>query len=364
MDALTLARAGDAFPGSAFAAPVYRIPALAVTGSGRVVAAYDVRIDWRDLPGDFDLVLRHSDDHGRSWSAPRALRRSAGGRGFGDASLIADTRTGLLHCWYVASTGRSFFTADAGPSGAGLELWLSTSADDGLTWTHRELTASLKPDDVTGMFASSGNGAVLASGRLLQPFVLRLTSGEHWAAVAHSDDGGDAWTLGERVGPDCDENKVVGLPDGRVLMHARATPRRRWAVSHDSGVTFTVPVPDAALVDPACNGGLCLLGDTLVCSHLDDAEERRRLVLRTSADAGATWSPALVVDPGAAAYSVLVCLADGALGVAYEAGDYTSVEFCRITRSELGLDDGPATLRARPGSTGAAKPPEVAPNRG
>lgn len=61
-----LARSGDPFEGSAFAVPCYRIPALAVTASGRVLAAWDVRLDWRDLPGDFDIALRHSDDHGRT----------------------------------------------------------------------------------------------------------------------------------------------------------------------------------------------------------------------------------------------------------------------------------------------------------
>ena len=43
MDLITLARAGDPFPGSAFDAPCHRIPALAVTASGRVLAAWDVR---------------------------------------------------------------------------------------------------------------------------------------------------------------------------------------------------------------------------------------------------------------------------------------------------------------------------------
>ena len=148
-----LASSGDPFPGSAFAAPVYRIPALAVTGSGRVLAAYDVRLDWRDLPGDFDIALRHSDDHGLTWSDARLLRRHEPGRGFGDASFVVDPDSGRVFCWYVASTGRSFFSAEAGPDAAGLELWLSVSDDDGLTWRHRDFTA-LKPAHVTGMFAS------------------------------------------------------------------------------------------------------------------------------------------------------------------------------------------------------------------
>lgn len=362
MQVSVLARSGEPFPGAAFEAPCHRIPALAVTASGRVLAAWDVRLDWRDLPGDFDIALRHSDDHGQTWGEPRALRRHAPGHGFGDASLLV-AASGRILCWYVGSTGRSFFSADAGPDGEGLELWLSSSDDDGLTWTHREMT-HLKPADVTGMFASSGNGTVTTSGRLLQPFVLRTPAGEHFAATAFSDDGGDTWELGERVGPDCDENKVLGLPDGTVLMHARARPRRRVARSTDGGRTFSEPIPDAALVDPACNGGLALLdttdGPVVVASTCDDPAVRTRLSVRTSADLGHTWSPPILVDAGASAYSVCVALADGSLGIAWEAGDYDELVFVRISPEELGLAGTPASLVAREGRPGAAKPPEVA----
>ena len=363
MQMTTLARSGDPFAGSAFAAPVYRIPALAVTGSGRVLAAFDVRLDWRDLPGDFDIALRHSDDDGRTWSQARVLRRHDPGHGFGDASFVIDPASGRVFCWYVGSTGRSFFSAEAGPLAPGLELWLSTSDDDGLTWTHREMT-HLRPDDVSGMFASSGNGSVTTDGRLLQPFVLRTPAGEHFAAVAHSDDGGATWALGEWVGPDCDENKVLGLPDGSVLLHARSTPRRRTARSTDGAATFTAPTPDPALVDPACNGGLTLLdadgGPVVVASMCDDPRERTRLALRTSTDLGRTWSQALVVDPGASAYSVCVPLSDGCLGLAWESGDYDEIVFAHLTRADLGLDGAPASLTPRAGRPGAASPPEIA----
>ena len=367
METTTLARAGDPFAGAAFSAPVYRIPALAVTATGRVLAAFDVRRDWRDLPGDFDIALRHSDDHGRAWSEARVLRRHTPGHGFGDASLLVDPGSGRVFCWYVGSTGRSFVSAEAGPRGEGRELWLAASDDDGLTWTHRDMT-HLKPDDVTGMFAASGNGAVVrppspSRGRLLQPFVLRTASGEHFAAVARSDDGGDTWTLGERVGPDCDESKVLGLPDGSVLLHARATPHRRTARSTD-GVTFGRPAADAALVDPGCIGGLTLLdapgGPVVVASTCDDPRERTRLSVRISPDLGHTWTSALLVDAGASAYSVCAPLADGCLGLAWEAGDYEEIVFARVSPVELGLAGRPATLTPRNGRPGAARPPEVA----
>lgn len=358
---ITLARSGEPLDGAAFDAPCYRIPALAVTGTGRLLAAWDVRADWRDLPGPFDIVYRISDDCGLTWSDVRVLRRRNDAGGFGDASFVVGA-SGRVLCWYVGSTGRSFFTAEAGPEGEGLRLWLATSDDDGETWTHRDLTEELKPTDVTGMFAASGNGTRLRSGRLVQPFVLRTLDGEHFAATAVSDDDGATWRLGERVGPDCDENKVVELPDGRVLLHARARPRRRWAASSDGGWSFGEPVAHEQLVDPACNGGLARWRDDVVCTLLDDPRERRRLALRVSRDCGVTWGDPVVLDEGAAGYSVAVELPDGRLGVAWEAGDYASVEFASIGRDEVGLDGGEVTFVARDGDSGSAAPPEVAPD--
>ena len=359
MEVVRLARSGDPMPGSAFARPCYRIPALAVTATGRLVAAWDVRDDWRDLPGPFDLVYRTSDDHGRSWDAVRPLRRHEPGRGFGDASLIADPGTGRLLCWYAASRGRSYFTARPGD---GLESWLAVSDDDGETWTHREFTRELTPDWAGGMFAASGNGIALRrgglAGSLLQPFVLRDPgTASDFAAVAFSGDGGDSWELGERVGPGCDESKLVELCDGSVLLHARARPRRRRAISRDAGGTFTPPEPDDALRDPGCNGGLARWGSRLACTLLDDEDRRRRLVLRLSDDDGATWTPPIPLDLGAAGYSVAAQLADGVLGVAYEDGDYDGIRFCRISPGEVGFDGAPVGLQPLAGRSGAARDP-------
>lgn len=362
MEAVRLARAGDPLPGAAFERPCYRIPALTVSRTGRVVAAWDVRADWRDLPGAFDLVYRTSDDHGRGWGATRVLRRHEPGRGFGDASLIADPGTGRLLCWYVASRGRSYFTARPGD---GLELWLAGSDDDGETWTHRELTRELVPEWAGGMFAASGNGLALRhgplAGSLLQPFVLREPgTASDFAAVAFSGDGGDNWELGERVGPGCDEGKLAELADGSVLLHARARPRRRRAISLDAGGTFTAPEADDALREPGCNGGLTRWGPRLACTLLDDDRRRRRLVLRTSDDEGGSWSPAVPLDLGAAGYSVIAELADGALGLAYEDGDYAGIRFCRIAPDEVGPPGAEVTLRPNPGTPGSAREPLTA----
>ncbi|WP_067782700.1 sialidase family protein [Actinomyces vulturis] len=364
---VTLATAGTPFPGSAFASPIYRIPALTRTGTGRLIVAFDVREDWRDLPADFDLAYMVSDDNGKTWSRPRPLRAHTPGHGFGDASLTYDPSSGIILCWYVGSTGESYFSAR--PGGPGLELWLATSDDDGQTWSHRDFSF-LRPANVGGMFTASGNGAVGHGGLLLQPFVARIDD-ENWAITARSYDHGDTWSMGEPVGPHCDENKVIALPDDSILMHARSRPHRYWAISTDDAQHFSSPQSDLSLTDPACNGGLCECGGVMLASMCDDPSERTRLGIHVSVDNGRTWSPAIIIDEGACAYSVMTALDDDHVVVVWEADDYLTLQCAIYSLSELGLmrngdcwswDSDRVTLSPRgvqEGCAAVAKPPVV-----
>ena len=72
----------------------YRIPAMAVTNSGRLIAIYDARADFDDLPGPVDLVIRTSDDNGAYWSKQEVFRKHEGISGFGDASIVIDPSCG------------------------------------------------------------------------------------------------------------------------------------------------------------------------------------------------------------------------------------------------------------------------------
>ncbi|MFM1968083.1 MAG: hypothetical protein RL590_940, partial [Actinomycetota bacterium] len=72
----------------------YRIPAMAVTPSGRIITIYDGRFDFDDLPGPVDLVIRTSDDNGTTWSPQSIFRKHEGIAGFGDASIIIDPNVG------------------------------------------------------------------------------------------------------------------------------------------------------------------------------------------------------------------------------------------------------------------------------
>ncbi|MGJ9402083.1 exo-alpha-sialidase, partial [Arthrobacter sp. KK5.5] len=87
----------------------YRIPALAVTPAGALLAAYDARPTLDDLPSPVDLVLRRSVDGGRTWDTQRVFRTGTGMQGYGDPSLLVDRTTGRVFCFHAATTRWGFF---------------------------------------------------------------------------------------------------------------------------------------------------------------------------------------------------------------------------------------------------------------
>ncbi|NJD11252.1 MAG: exo-alpha-sialidase [Gemmatimonadetes bacterium] len=336
-------------------AHTWRIPALEVLKDGTIIAAYDRRNDSsRDLPGDIDVVARFSSDQGRTWSAPRVIADHSGGIGVGDPSLLVDRRTGRIFVFYAyAPPGIGFGSAGAGNADSSrtiLHTDYSYSDDGGLTWRSRRITSAIKRPEWLGIFASSGTGIQLRSGRLLQQYAFRMADGSIWAVSAYSDDHGETWHAGTPVGPLMDENKTVELSAGRVLLNSRtaSTRARLVALSTDGGSSYGPPVPDGRLIDPTNNAALLRYDAAaprdsprsrwLLFSNTASTTARERLTVRVSCDDGATWAWARVIEPGAAAYSTMVRLSDGTFGILYERDDYRYITFARFNAAWLGID--------------------------
>ncbi|MGW7487455.1 sialidase family protein [Streptomyces sp. NPDC054786] len=336
-------------------AHTYRIPALATLPDGTLLAAYDRRNDSAaDLPGNVDVMVRHSTDQGRTWSAPRAAVDYDGGVGAGDPSLLVDRTTGRVFLFHAyAPRGIGFGSAGAGnahDSSTVLHTDYSSSDDGGRSWHHRRLTRDLKDPSWHGIFASSGSGTQLAGGRLLQQYALRKADGSMWAASAYSDDHGASWRLGTPVGPLMDENKTVELADGRIMLNSRtrSTTRRLVAQSRDGGLTYSAPAADDELIDPANNASILRYDPAappdrarahwLLFSNTASTGARENLTVRASCDDGESWPIARAVAPGPAAYSTLTRLRDGTFGLLYESGPYRKITFARFDDAWLGMN--------------------------
>ena len=341
---------------------------MAVSLQGTVLASYDGRPNLDDLPSPIDLLLRRSTDSGRTWESQQVVRTGVGLNGYGDPSLLVDAETGRIFIFHAAGTHAGFFEATAGlqPDDDVQHCDISFSDDDGLTWQHRRITGQLKlrpatggagGPDITGIFASAGQGVQIHAGpfqgRLVQQFVV-LAGGEIMAVSAYSDDHGENWMLGDLIGAGPDgigpnENKVAVLADGRLLLHSRATPRRLAAMSEDGGHSWSPLIPVEDLPDPSDNGSLVRFdgvpalrafasestGSWLLASNNQDARLRRNTVLSLSPDNGLTWPAKLLLCPGSSAYSTAARLPDGNIGVLYERQGYREIVFISLPAEQL-----------------------------
>lgn len=325
----------------------YRIPALAVSAKGTLLAAYDGRPNLDDLPNPIDLLLRRSFDNGKTWETQQTVRTGTGLDGYGDPSLLVDKETGRIFMFHAAGTHAGFFEAVEGldQSDRIQHADVSFSDDDGATWQHHRLTSMLKKPGITGLFAAAGAGIQIHTGqftgRLVQQFVV-LFEGNIMAASAFSDDHGETWELGELI-EGANENKVATLSDGTLLMHSRATPFRLTARSHDGGASYGEASPHNELPDPSDNGSvsrfdglpnvdkaLPATDQWLLATHNHDQLLRRNTVLKLSQDNGATWPFGVVLCEGSSEYSTAARLPDGSIGVMFERQGYQEIVFARV----------------------------------
>lgn len=341
-------------PASTRATPHVRIPALTVTASGRLIAAFDLRPSFHDLPGAISIAYRTSDDYGHTWSDLQLLIAASDEWGYGDASLIS-TSSGHIICLFTASQGLSFWD-NAGVTSQRWTLRCAVSDDDGVTWQHRHLTNELLANhpDISSAFFSSGNGIQLSTGRLVNPLVWH-SPGEHTphVSMAMSDDAGAHWFLGEPIPGQTDETKVIELADGTLAAAIRGYPQRLVAYSYDHGISWSRAIPMRD--EPGCNAGYALwngklaltipqpqlapacesgeqsqaLGDPSCgrsSSTLQDWSARHHLCLLTGSDAH-NLELQEVIDPCASAYSVAIPLPTGDLAIAWEHGNYEDILF-------------------------------------
>jgi sialidase-1 len=320
----------------------FRIPSLLVTAKGALLAFCEGRKTGRGDSGDIDLVARRSADGGATWGPLRVISDD-GENTVGNPCPVVDRDTGTI--WLPltrnlgADTQRQILD---GTSKGTRTVWVMKSTNEGRTWSDPvEITASVKAPDWTWFATGPGVAIQLKSGRLVVPCDHYLAKTK--AAGAHvifSDDHGKSWKRGGAIGGGVNECQVAELADGTLLLNLRNQPPRRdegraIARSQNGGLTWSEPVRDPTLVEPACQASLLSLVDRSTPDQVrllfsNPASTRReRMTVRLSADGGNTWPNARLLHPGASAYSCLAVLPDRTIGCLYERGDKTPYE--RIT---------------------------------
>ncbi|WP_165831689.1 exo-alpha-sialidase [Brachybacterium endophyticum] len=338
--------------------PNYRIPALVQLNNGDILAAYDGRPTGTDSPGPNSVLQRRSTDGGVTWGEQTVIEQGKEGEekeGYSDPSYVYDRITGTLFNFHVFSKDTGFFDSGYGNDDADRRVQsttVSVSTDDGRTWTSKRLTKVTKPEDVRGMFATSGAGIQLTRGRhrgrLVQQYIGQWRDESFRSYSVYSDDHGRTWTMGEPVGIAMDENKVVELSDGTLMLNSRihaGGTARFVALSRDGGESWSEPVLDATLTDPRNNASVIAMNPgarkrsakakELLFSNSNSANERVNGSIRYSYDDGETWPVVKSYQAGDHAYSQLAALEDGTFGVLFEGEDSNQIVFGRFDRAWL-----------------------------
>ena len=345
----------------------YRIPALAVTKDGTLLAVTDLRYTANSDLGHnhgIDLLIKRSEDNGKNWSADTNITKIPAGdkNGYGDAAIVADRESNdvLILCVH----GNVFYPN--GTHSNHLKVIQFVSHDGGKTFPD-----SGKKDisDTIFGFNPSWESLFFGSGRIMQSRYIKAGSHyriysallskrsihsppvhqvHHDNTVVYSDDFGSTWhVLGDATNspiPDGNEAKVEELPDGSVILSSRKNNGRFVSI-------FTYTNPDTGAGSWSTKetlnlgGGGGTNGEILVVKarktgtkepvylafqSLPDVWERKNVTIHwreltntaisiSDFISASAWnSHSYLVQTGDSAYSTMDVQRDGGIGFLYE----------------------------------------------
>ncbi|MDE0124680.1 MAG: sialidase family protein [Bryobacterales bacterium] len=334
----------------------------------------------RDENAPIDLVMRRSGDRGETWEPLVVIESGFRPNGrlldFADPTPVLDGSNGVIFLFYGQWPDIAPTTVAHGQDPTSAEgnhvVWVRSSSDHGRTWSDREqIVYPDEPDETEdGLYwrqAEPGPGSGIQlrwqdsdedrNGRLVIPAKRSGSETPDGPAVVtpfvyYSDDHGESWNVGSVTpGPDANEDEVVELADGTVLLDARQNSGdvRRRHRSTDGGVTWGPDQPDTIPI--ARVDGSMVRYSAVRAGHDRDrilfsaprgsaGLDRNNITLWTSHDEGRTFVNPVSLSRGFAAYSVMQRLADSSIGLAVETASdtgepYGGIAFFRISLADL-----------------------------
>jgi HEAT repeat protein len=323
----------------------FRIPAIIVSPQGDLLAFAEGRRYSRSDTGDIDLVLKRSKDNGITWSRLQVVWNGNGPHTAGNPVPVVDESTGRIWLFMTHNLGQD--TQDEiqkGTSDGVRTIWATYSDDDGYTWAEPTNLFAVTQDPTTRWDATGpGVGIQLRlgekAGRLIIPAIGR---------TIYSDDHGVTWRQGQKFGG-TSESQIVELTDGRLLRNdravARLVPNRRpISYSTDQGFSWGSTRYAPELVESYVQASTIRYEpvdspspyrNILLFSNPAHATSRVNMTVKVSLDEGDTWTIAKTIYPGPSAYSCLVRLPDGTIGLLFEGGIDGPYEYIYFTRFTL-----------------------------
>lgn len=344
----------------------FRIPGMVLAADGSLLTFAEGRRGdgsdpRRDDNAPMDMVMRRSTDNGETWAdllvidsgfQPNDIKVD-----FANPTPTLDKITGKIVLLYgqAPDIGTSLGDISRNPDSTDNNrvVWVKSSADNGLTWSARTqiLYPNIPNDTPDGLYwrqAQPGPGSGIQlqyqdsnpslNGRLVIPAKRSGSTTPANSAIVnpfayYSDDHGATWNVGNVTeGPSGNEDEVVELNDGSILLDARQSGGsfRRRHISTDAAISWGPDLSD----DVAITTVDCSLARY---SSLRQGQDRNRILFSgplgpgrsnaavwVSYDEGKSFINPAQVNEESAAYSVVARLADGSIGAFFEtAGEET-----------------------------------------
>ena len=364
----------------------YRIPAIATTKNGTLIAVADYRYCYSDIGfGPVDLHYRLSHDNGLTWGEERVLADGTGDEtdvqnpqtawryAFGDCAIVADRESQEVAVLCVGGKTVYHRARRQNPN----RVVLFRSHDGGETWDKgREIT-----EQIYGLFDQRREGPInslfVGSGKIHQSRYVKVGNFYRLYAalctlsgnfVIYSDNFGDTWrVLGDpnhSPARDGDEPKCEELPDGSVILSSRYQGRLfniftfTDAAKGEGTWDLRAKALDMKNVQNACNGEIILLPVTrkkdskkvwIALQSIPFGPNRTNVgfyyhELLADHEGAAlfayNWKKGLQVSTQSSAYSTFTLQKDGKLGFLWEEGptgyniDYRPLSIEEITLNE------------------------------
>jgi sialidase-1 len=346
----------------------YRIPGLATTNTGTLIAVYDNRYESEsDLQGHIDVGMSRSTDGGVTWEPMKVIIDMGewGGKpqsenGVGDPCVLVDKKTGTIWVaglWLSGSPGlRAWTASEAGfePDVTG-QFLIVKSTDDGITWSEPvNITKQIKSPEWRLLLQGPGNGISLSDGTIVFPAQFKDADGTPWSTIVFSKDHGISWEIGTGAKKNTTEAQCVQLSNGSIMLNMRDNINRQVkdenngravAVTNDLGKTWEIhPSSNSALPEPVCMASLISANikyqgkrrNVLFFSNPASKTSRTHMTIKSSMDEGLTW-PAdfqLELDENKGyGYSCMTMIDENTIGILYEG--VNNLYFQKIPVSEI-----------------------------
>jgi sialidase-1 len=322
---------------------IYRIPTLVVAADGSVLAFIEARKNGVADEGDIDLVMKRSTDHGNTWSAMKILA-DAGEVGAQNPCAVVDQSTGTVWLPYIIYAEKKVLMMHSTDHGKSWSAPVEITAQ----LKSRE-SDKFATGPTHGIQLSSGRLVIPSYNKIGEDnyscIIYSDDHGQSWNLGGTVDRSSNECGVVELV----DGRMLLNM---RKKDNEFDEKERAIAYSNDGGISWGPVSTEPQLIGPICEGSILRLStekdgkrNRILFSNPHSRTKRENVTVKLSYDECKTWPIAKRLFTGKSVYSDLAFAADGMILCLYERGLEDYYDEIKLARFNLEwLTDGADSL--------------------